>query len=187
MAPDGRRTGGRRPSGRAHRMVLEKRFMLHVSRALVYAVPAEGGDRTPVVAHDSAAAEAKLARLLGELLVSVDASANLALLRTPPGAAQFLASAFDRTELRDVLGTVAGDDTVLVITRSLAIDAMRLRRAQPVDPETFANLDWQTPAASGPEAAAETSASSSMATKLRATAATTAAPPKTPELQAATA
>ncbi|HEX4977279.1 MAG TPA: arginine repressor [Nocardioides sp.] len=87
------------------------------SGALVYAVPAEGGDRTPVVAHDSAAAEARLARLLGELLVSADASANLALLRTPPGAAQFLASAFDRTELEDVLGTVAGDDTVLVISR----------------------------------------------------------------------
>jgi RNA polymerase sigma factor (sigma-70 family) len=47
---------------------------------------------------------------------------------------------------------------MLVITRSLAIDAMRLRRAQPVDPETFANLDLRTPAASGPEAAAETSA-----------------------------
>ena len=47
---------------------------------------------------------------------------------------------------------------MLVITRSLAIDAMRLRRAQPVDPETFANLDWHTPASSGPEGAAETSA-----------------------------
>ena len=87
------------------------------SGALVYAVPAEGGDRTPVVAHDSAAAEARLARLLAELLVSAEGSANLALLRTPPGAAQFLASAFDRTESDDVLGTVAGDDTVLVISR----------------------------------------------------------------------
>jgi transcriptional regulator of arginine metabolism len=85
--------------------------------ALVYAVPAEGGDRTPVVAHETAASEARLARLLGELLVSVDASANLALLRTPPGAAQFLASAFDRIESDDVLGTVAGDDTLLVISR----------------------------------------------------------------------
>lgn len=47
---------------------------------------------------------------------------------------------------------------MLVITRSLAIDAMRLRRAQPVDPEMFANLDLQAPAATGPEAAAETSA-----------------------------
>jgi len=60
---------------------------------------------------------ARLARLLGELLVSADGSANLALLRTPPGAAQFLASAFDRTESEDVLGTVAGDDTVVVISR----------------------------------------------------------------------
>jgi transcriptional regulator of arginine metabolism len=86
------------------------------SGALVYAVPAEGGDRTPVV-HETAAAEARLTRLLGELLVSADASGNLALLRTPPGAAQFLASGFDRAELEDVLGTVAGDDTVLVISR----------------------------------------------------------------------
>jgi transcriptional regulator of arginine metabolism len=87
------------------------------SGALVYAVPAEGGDRTPRPATDSAASELRLARLLGELLTSADASANLALLRTPPGAAQFLASAFDRTQLDDVLGTIAGDDTVLVISR----------------------------------------------------------------------
>ncbi|MGI8901811.1 MAG: arginine repressor [Nocardioides sp.] len=86
------------------------------SGGLVYAVPAEGGDRTPMV-QDTAAAEGRLVRLLGELLVSADASANLALLRTPPGAAQFLASAFDRAESEEVLGTVAGDDTVLVISR----------------------------------------------------------------------
>ena len=85
--------------------------------ALVYAVPAEGGDRTPRAVQDSAASESRLARLLGELLSSADASANLALLRTPPGAAQFLASAFDRAELPDILGTIAGDDTVLVISR----------------------------------------------------------------------
>ena len=87
------------------------------SGALVYAVPAEGGDRTPRAVQDSAASETRLARLLGELLSSADASANLALLRTPPGAAQFLASAFDRAELPDILGTIAGDDTVLVISR----------------------------------------------------------------------
>src|SRR3954453_11819795 len=87
------------------------------SGALVYAVPAEGGDRTPRAAQESAASETRLARLLGELLTSADASANLALLRTPPGAAQFLASAFDRAELDDILGTVAGDDTLLVISR----------------------------------------------------------------------
>ena len=87
------------------------------SGALVYAVPAEGGDRTPRAVTESAASEGRLARLLGELLTSADASANLALLRTPPGAAQFLASAFDRAGFDDILGTIAGDDTVLVISR----------------------------------------------------------------------
>ena len=85
--------------------------------ALVYAVPAEGGDRTPRPGGDHPATEARLARLLAELMVSADASGNLALLRTPPGAAQFLASAFDKADLPGVLGTVAGDDTVLVISR----------------------------------------------------------------------
>ena len=84
---------------------------------LVYAVPGEGGDRTPRPAMDSAAAESRLARLSGELLVSAEASANLVVLRTPPGAAQFLASALDKAELTAVLGTIAGDDTVLVISR----------------------------------------------------------------------
>ena len=50
-------------------------------------------------------------------MVSAETSANLVVLRTPPGAAQFLASAFDKAELPDLLGTIAGDDTVLVIGR----------------------------------------------------------------------
>ena len=84
---------------------------------LVYAVPAEGGDRSPRPAVDSATAEHRLARLCNELLVSAESSANLVVLRTPPGAAQFLASAFDKAQLNAVLGTIAGDDTVLVISR----------------------------------------------------------------------
>lgn len=87
------------------------------SGALVYAVPGEGGDRTPVVARQSPASEARLARLCGELLVSAESSANLVVLRTPPGAANFLASALDKAELEDVLGSIAGDDTVVVIAR----------------------------------------------------------------------
>ena len=59
----------------------------------------------------------RVARLLGELLVYADASANLAVLRTPPGAAHYLASAIDRAALPEVVGTVAGDDTILVIAR----------------------------------------------------------------------
>ena len=51
------------------------------------------------------------------MLVSADSSANLVVLRTPPGAAQYLASAIDHTVLTSVIGTVAGDDTVLLVTR----------------------------------------------------------------------
>ena len=83
---------------------------------LVYAVPAEGGDSTPRLAVNGEAG-ARLSRLAAELLVSAESSANLAVLRTPPGAAQFLASAIDRSGAPDVLGTIAGDDTVLLIAR----------------------------------------------------------------------
>lgn len=85
--------------------------------ALVYAVPGEGGDRSHISGTVSHAAQSRLARLAHELLVSADASANLVVLRTPPGAAQFFASAIDHAEGEDLLGTIAGDDTVLVITR----------------------------------------------------------------------
>jgi transcriptional regulator of arginine metabolism len=87
------------------------------SGALVYAVPGEGGDRRPTAPGESAASTQRLSRLCNELLVSAEASDNLVVLRTPPGAAQFLASAFDKAELPDVLGTIAGDDTILVISR----------------------------------------------------------------------
>lgn len=62
----------------------------------------------------------RLARLLGELLVHADASGNITVLRTPPGAAQFLASALDRAGLPEVIGTIGGDDTVIVVARDPA-------------------------------------------------------------------
>jgi arginine repressor len=62
----------------------------------------------------------RLARYLKELLTSAEASANLVVLRTPAGAAQFLASAIDHAAWPAILGTVAGDDTVLVIARDPA-------------------------------------------------------------------
>jgi transcriptional regulator of arginine metabolism len=84
---------------------------------LVYAVPGEGGDRTPHVG-EFASFEARLARLCAEILVSAEASANLVVLRTPPGAAQYFASAVDRVGWESILGTIAGDDTILLITRN---------------------------------------------------------------------
>jgi transcriptional regulator of arginine metabolism len=62
-------------------------------------------------------ASSRLVRYLKELLTSAEASANLVVLRTPAGAAQFLASAVDHAAWPAILGTVAGDDTVLVIAR----------------------------------------------------------------------
>jgi transcriptional regulator of arginine metabolism len=89
----------------------------HADGTLVYAVPAEGGDRTPRAAEDSVASQGRLQRLARELVVSADASANLVVLRTPPGAAQYLASAIDHTAQSEILGTIAGDDTVMLICR----------------------------------------------------------------------
>lgn len=85
-------------------------------RGLVYAVPAQGGDPTPRPAQDAGEVSARLARLCEELLVGAASSGNQVVLRTPPGAAQYLASAIDRSDAGDVLGTIAGDDTILVIT-----------------------------------------------------------------------
>ncbi|MEE6179157.1 arginine repressor [Mycobacterium sp. 050134] len=78
----------------------------------VYVVPEDG---SPV--RGVSGGTARLSRLLGELLVSADASANLAVLRTPPGGANYLASAIDRAALPYVVGTIAGDDTVFVAAR----------------------------------------------------------------------
>ncbi len=89
----------------------------HADGTLVYAVPGEGGDRTPRAAEDSVASQGRLQRLARELVVSADASANLVVLRTPPGAAQYLASAIDHTAQSEILGTIAGDDTVMLICR----------------------------------------------------------------------
>ena len=59
----------------------------------------------------------KLRRMLDELVVAVDHSGNTAVLRTPPGAAQYLASFIDRVGLDEVVGSIAGDDTIFVLAR----------------------------------------------------------------------
>ena len=92
--------------------------------------PPAPGDPKPLPGHHGAARQrentaestrdARLARYLAELMTSAEASANLVVLRTPAGAAQFLASVIDHAVLPSLLGTVAGDDTVLLITRDPA-------------------------------------------------------------------
>jgi transcriptional regulator of arginine metabolism len=83
-----------------------------------YVVPEDGSPLTERSVDDDP--PQRLARLLADLLISAEASANIVVLRTPLGASNFLASALDRARLPQVLGTVAGDDTILVISRDPA-------------------------------------------------------------------
>jgi transcriptional regulator of arginine metabolism len=83
----------------------------------VYAVPGEGGDNSLQTPDEETVTGARLARIGEDLVVSVDHSANIVVVRTPPGGAQYLASHIDHTALPGVIGSVAGDDTVLLVTR----------------------------------------------------------------------
>lgn len=77
-----------------------------------------GGDAVyaiPEHAHDRLAPENHLTRVFGDWVVEIAESANIVVLRTPPGSAHVVGSAIDRAGLADVVGTVAGDDTVLVV------------------------------------------------------------------------
>ena len=69
----------------------------------------------PELPKEQLAPEDHLRRVLGDWVVEVAHSANLVVLRTPPGSAHVVASALDRAGLGDIVGTVAGDDTVIVV------------------------------------------------------------------------
>ncbi len=75
--------------------------------SLVYALGSDGD--VPGIALE------KLARLAAELVQSIQSTGNQVVLRTPPGAAQFFAATLDAARLSGVMGTIAGDDTVLLI------------------------------------------------------------------------
>ena len=64
-----------------------------------------------------AAAAVALSRALGEFLLGLDVAQQLIVMKSGPGQAQLLALAIDRAQLSDVLGTIAGDDTILVVCR----------------------------------------------------------------------
>ena len=85
-------------------------------KTLVYAVPGEGGDRRARVAPGPDEVSSRLRRQCEDLLVTARVSANLVVVRTPSGAANYLASALDHADQTDILGTIAGDDTIMIIT-----------------------------------------------------------------------
>jgi transcriptional regulator of arginine metabolism len=81
-------------------------------------VRAAGGESVyavPDLPKDRVAPEEHLRRVMGDWVVEVTSSANLVVVRTPPGSAHVVASALDRAGLPEILGTVAGDDTIIVI------------------------------------------------------------------------
>ena len=69
------------------------------------------------IAESDSGSMARSMPLPGDLILSVESSANLAVVRTPPGGAQFLASSLDHSGISSIIGTIAGDDTVLVVSR----------------------------------------------------------------------
>ena len=109
-------------------------------KTLVYAVPGEGGDRTARVAPGADEVSSRLRRQCEELIVTARVSANLVVVRTPSGAANYLASAIDHADNTDVLGTIAGDDTILIITggarqsRALSSRLLALAGREQTDP-----------------------------------------------------
>lgn len=82
-----------------------------------------GGDTVyaiPEIPYDRVTTEDHLRRVLGDWVADVAWSSNLVVLRTPPGSAHVVGSAIDRSGMDGVLGTVAGDDTVLVVATETA-------------------------------------------------------------------
>lgn len=76
--------------------------------ASLYAIPDHPHEQVVPADH--------LRRVFGEWVLEASASANLVVVRTPPGSAHVVASAIDRSGLDIVLGSVAGDDTIIVVS-----------------------------------------------------------------------
>ena len=109
---------------------------VRTAAGMSYVVPEENAPR----GGTAEAVDARLGRLLEELLVSAESTGSCVVVRTPPGGAHFLGSALDRAGLPEVAGTVAGDDTVLLVTRTpatpeataLATRLLRLAEGRPL-------------------------------------------------------
>ncbi|HLJ42534.1 MAG TPA: hypothetical protein VKT50_13670 [Candidatus Acidoferrales bacterium] len=84
----------------------------------------------PLTAAEESSPVPQLARALREFLMDVRPAQNMLVLKTPPGGAQPLAAAVDGEHWKEVAGTLAGDDTVLIITPSRAARAAIQKRME---------------------------------------------------------
>jgi transcriptional regulator of arginine metabolism len=88
------------------------------------------GYRSLTAGSEEAAAPAPLARALQEFLLDMRPAQNLLVLKTPPGGAQPLAAALDAGRWKELAGTLAGDDTILIVTPSRTARAAIQKRME---------------------------------------------------------
>lgn len=84
----------------------------------LHLVKTQGGYKQSSALPEESAPLPPLARALAEFLLDIRPAENLLVLKTPPSGAQPLAAAVDAAKYPEVAGTIAGDDTVLIITPS---------------------------------------------------------------------
>lgn len=110
-----------------------------------------GGDTVyalPELPVRQVAPEDHLRRVMGEWVAEMAYSGNLVVLRTPPGSAHVVGSALDRSGFTGVIGTVAGDDTVLVVAAEemggaqLAGRLAQVAGVEPVGPPGGGRRSW---------------------------------------------
>ena len=80
-----------------------------------YSIDRKSADRMT----ENKEARQRLEKSLSEFVISVDSSANLAIIHTPAGAAQYVASLIDQSAIDKVIATIAGDNTVLVVSKGI--------------------------------------------------------------------
>ena len=91
---------------------------------------AEGYRPLSAEAAEETSSVPALARALKEFLLDVRPAQNMLVLKTPPGGAQPIAAALDGERWKEVAGTLAGDDTVLIITPSRTARAAVQKRIE---------------------------------------------------------
>ncbi len=91
-------------------------------------VPTSDGARYAVTDGSIEEARAALDTLLPQLFLRIEGVSEMAVLRTVPGGAQPIASGLDGEGWSDILGTIGGDDTILIVCRSLAARERTVRR-----------------------------------------------------------
>ena len=104
----------KKATGGAH---LAKELLAYAQEIGAVRARNKDGESTYQIRESSDDAIARSTPLPSKLILSVDHSANLAVIHTPPGAAQFLASSLDHAGLTGVIGTIAGDDTIILVSK----------------------------------------------------------------------